>query len=89
MVSGMIPAGTRIVVVPALVVDRDTHFLWIAVIHILATLVVFLTPVISWIVDVRVMVELFPVLVTVSASPIATVCPFIGVANGCHHASRK
>ena len=47
VVSGMIPAGTRIVVVPTLVVDRDTHFRWIAVIHILAALVVFLAPVIS------------------------------------------
>ena len=87
--AGMVPAGTGIVIVPALVVDRDPHFWRIAVIHILTTLVVFLTPVISWVVDVWVMVETLPVLITVGVPPVATVCPFIGITSCRHHAARK
>ena len=63
VVAGMVSAGTGIVVVPALVINRDSHFRRITVIHVLATLVVFLAPVISWVVDVRVMIKTLPVLV--------------------------
>ena len=85
----MVPAGTGIVIVPALVVDRDPHFWRIAVIHILTTLVVFLTPVIPWVVDVRVMVKTLPVLIAIGVPPVATVCPFIGITSCRHHAARK
>lgn len=85
----MVPAGTGIVIVPALVVDRDPHFRRIAVIHVLTTLVVFLTPVVSWVVDVWVVVETLPVLITVGVPPVTTVCPFIGITSCRHHAARK
>ena len=55
-------AAGRIVVVPALVVDRDPHFGRIAVVQAVGTAVVLVPPKVLRVVDVRVVVEAVPIL---------------------------
>lgn len=58
-----------IVVVPTAVVDRDSHFLWIAIVVALRAAIVVIAPIILWVVDVGVMIETVVILSGVVTAP--------------------
>ena len=58
----MIAARRWIVVVPLLVVDRDSHLWRIAMVQVVGASVVLVAPVILWVSDVRVVIESVEVL---------------------------
>lgn len=62
MVTGVITAIGWIVIVPMLVVHRNLHFWWIAIVHIIAAAIIFVTPEILWIKNIRIMVETVVIL---------------------------
>lgn len=66
-------AMVRVVVMPLLVVNRNSHFRRIPVIHVFAAAVVLGTPEILWVVDIRVVIKAVPILGVVRAGPTVSV----------------
>ena len=62
VVAPVIAARRWIVVVPLLVVDRDSHLWRIAMVQVVGASVVLVAPVILWVSDVRVVIESVEVL---------------------------
>jgi hypothetical protein len=58
-----------VIVVPATVIDRNPHFGWVTVVETVGAAVILVSPVILRVVNVRVVVEPFPVLGCVSGAP--------------------
>ncbi len=58
----MVSTAIWIVIVPPAIVDRNPHFRWISMVETIRTPVVFMSPVVLGVVDVRIMVESVPVL---------------------------
>lgn len=61
VVSFVEPAIARVVVVPALIVDGNSHFRWVAMVQAVAALVVVLAPEVLGVVDVGVVVHPVPI----------------------------
>ncbi len=78
VVAAMEPSVRRVFIVPLLIVNRDTHFRWVAVIEAIGTLVVLGAPEVLWVIDVGVVVKPVPVDGGVNTAPRLTVCPLIG-----------
>lgn len=76
--SGVIATITWVVVVPLLVVHRNTHLWRVPVVKAVATSVVFLSPEVLRIVDIRVVIEPIPVAEISLSTPAATVRPLVG-----------
>lgn len=57
MVTGVVTALAWVFVVPLAVVHRNLHFGWVAIVHAVATAIVFATVEVLWIEDVRIVVE--------------------------------
>ena len=66
-------------VLPLLVVDRDPHLGWISIVEAFAAAVIFVTPEILRIVNVRVMIKPFPISQIILATPYAAVGALFGV----------
>ncbi len=57
VVTGVVSALTWVFVVPLAVVHRNLHFGWVAIVHAVATAIVFAAVKVLWIEDVRIVVE--------------------------------
>ena len=77
VVTRMIPATAGVVVVPALVVDRNSHFRWVAVIHVVAATKVLLAPKVLGVVHVGVVIKAVPISGACLAAPGLTIGPLI------------
>ena len=77
MVPGVEATVTGIVVVPFLVVDRNSHFGRVSVVQTITAPIVFLPPEILGVVDVRVVIEAVPVAEIGLSAPTATVRPLV------------
>lgn len=62
VVAPVVAAWCWIVVMPSLVVDRDPHLSWIAIVQAVGTAVVLVAPVVLWVRYVRVVIEAVEVL---------------------------
>ena len=69
MMTAVKASSVWVIVVPATVIDRNPHFGRVAVVETISATVIFVSPVVVWIIDVRVVVESFPVLSCVSGAP--------------------
>ena len=69
MVSVVVAATFWIGIVPLLVIDRDSHFRWITMIQAGSRSIVLVPPEVLWVIDIRIVVESFPVLGTVRTTP--------------------
>ena len=67
MVTKVVPSRAWVVVVPFLVVNRDSHFSGIAVVKTIRAAVVVVAPVVLWVRDVRIVVEAVQILGTLLA----------------------
>ncbi len=75
-----------IVVVPLFVVDRDSHFLRVAVVQAIATAVVLLAPEILWVVHVGIVIEAIPITSRGLPAPGLAVSTLLGRSGlGDHH----
>ena len=63
----MVTAWCWVVIVPLLVINRHSHFSRIAVIETVTALEVVATPVVLWIVDIRIVVKPLHILCRLSA----------------------
>lgn len=89
-------AAFWVVVVPLLVVDRNLHLAWIAVVEAIVAFVVVRSVEVLRIVDVRIVIKSVPILRIVGASPLSTIGLLgleIGYAedrdDGCHGEQHK
>ena len=73
MMTAVKAPSVWVIVVPTTVIDRNSHFGRVAVVETVGAAVVFVSPVVLWIVDVRVVVKPFPVLSCVSGAPRMTI----------------
>src|SRR5947207_175251 len=71
LVAHVILRPGRVEIVPRLVVDRDLHFWWIAVVEAVRAAVILVAPEVLRVVDERVMVEPLPILDAVGVAPLA------------------
>ena len=69
MMTPVISGWGWIVVVPAAIVDWDSHFLGIAIVVALRAAIVFISPIILWIVNVGVVIETVVILCGVVTAP--------------------
>ena len=69
VVTAVESAAARVVVVPASVVDRNSHLGRVAMVQAVGTAVVLVAPEILWVVDVWVVVEPIPILGVVGLAP--------------------
>ena len=69
VMSAVVQPRARIIVVPLLVVDRNSHFRWIAVVQTIAAAIVLIRPEILWIVHIRVVVKAVPIMNGSRATP--------------------
>ena len=60
-------------IVPLLVIDRDTHFRRVTVIQVGTRSIVLVPPEILWVIDIRIVIESFPVLGTLGTTPDASI----------------
>ena len=65
----MVSSGRRIVVVPCLVVDRDSHLWSVPIVEAVSTSVSLVAPVVLWVGDIRVVIKAVQVLRTFTRSP--------------------
>ena len=96
----MITSRRRVVVLPRLVVDRNSHFWAVPVVQAVSTSVSLVTPIVLWVGDVRVVIKAVQVLRTFARSPRLSKCSFlslscIGLADDAnrkrshHHGGKK
>ena len=64
LVTPVVTTGSRVVVVPLLVVNRNSHFGRVAMVQTVGTPVILVAPVVLWIRDVRVVIKTVHVLRT-------------------------
>lgn len=67
----------RVIVVPLLVVNRNSHFRWIPVIQAIAAAKVLLSPEILGVVDIRIVVKPVPVAEIGLSTPSAAISPLV------------
>lgn len=77
VVAPMVPTWLGIIVVPSLVVDRDPHLWWIAVVHVVGTTIVFVTPVVLGVRYVRVVIKTVQVLRRLTGAPTGSITFFL------------
>ena len=75
----MIATCLRVEIVPLLVVNRRSHFLWIPMIHTFVTPIIFLAPVILRVINVWIVIEAVPIVLAICATPTLTVRAFLSV----------
>ena len=75
MVPPMVSSTRWVRIVPAPVIDRDSHFLWVTMIHTVAATVVLVAPKILWIINVRIVVIPIPVLSVLLSTPSFAIGP--------------
>jgi len=63
----VVPARAWVVVVPLLVVNRNSHFSRIAVVKAIGAAVIVVAPIVLWVSDVRIVVEAVQILGTLLA----------------------
>lgn len=80
MISPVITTLLRIKVMPLRVIRGHPHFLWITVIQALIAPVVFLSPVVLWVVHIGIVIKTIPVVMTVSTAPNAAISPFLSLS---------
>ena len=73
MMPGVESSITRIVVVPLLVVDRDSHFRRVAVVETIVATKVLLAVEILWVVNIGIVVKTIPVAEIGLSSPCSAV----------------
>lgn len=93
MVTEVIAAIARILVVPLSVVNGDLHLRWIAIVQAIAAAIVFASPEVLRIIDVRIVVEAAVVSIAGRSSPLLPVgvllCTYIaGQAYPAHAAAK-
>jgi len=69
LVSPVVPARRRIVVLPRFVVDRNSHLRLVPVVKTVGTSVVLVAPVVLWVRHVRIVVEAIVVLGSLAVPP--------------------
>jgi hypothetical protein len=69
MVPAVVTPSVGIIIVPSAIVDRNPHFGWITVVQAIRASIVFISPVVLRVVDIRIMVESVPVLGGVGGTP--------------------
>ena len=79
----VVAATFGIGIVPLLVIDRDSHFRWITVIQAGPRPIVLVTPEVLWVIDIRIVVEPFPVLGTVRTTPDSSIRSIWCLGFGC------
>jgi len=67
MVTKVVPARAWVVVVPLLVVNRNSHFGRIAMVKAIGAAVVVVAPIVLWVSDVRIVVEAVQIFGTLLA----------------------
>ena len=77
MMSPVVASLLRIKVVPIGVIRWHTHFLRVSMIQTVATTVVFLSPVVLWVVHIGIVIKPIPVVMAVSTAPGSTVCSLL------------
>lgn len=81
VVTPVVPTWRWVVVVPSLVVNRDPHLSWIAMVQAVGTTVVLVTPVVLRVRYVRVVVETVEVLRSLPGSPTGSITFFLRLAG--------
>ena len=80
MMPRMVALPRWVEVVPRLIVNRYSHFSRIAVVQVLGTTVILFSVVIVRVVDIRIVIEPLPILVSLSAAPNTPVGIFLGLS---------
>lgn len=78
--SPVITTLLRIEIMPLGVIGWDSHFLRIAVIQALVASVIFLPPVVLWVVNIRIVVKTIPVVMTVGTTPYSAISSFLSLS---------
>ena len=76
----MITSRRRVVVLPRLVVDRNSHFWAVPVVQAVSTSVSLIAPVVLWVRDIRVVVKAIEVLRAFTRSPRLSECSFLSLS---------
>ena len=76
----MVSSGRRIVVVPCLVVDRDSHLWSVPIVEAVSTSVSLVAPVVLWVSDIRVVIKAVQVLRTFTRSPRLAECSLLSLS---------
>ena len=72
VMTPVVSARARVVVLPPFVVDRYSHLLRISVVQTFGASVVMVPPEILWVIHIWIVVESFPIIVAVLAAPYAS-----------------
>lgn len=81
MVSPMVASWRRVIVVPLLVVDRDSHLCWVAMVQTVRTAEVLIAPIVVWVGDVRIVIEAAKVLRSLPVTPTCSITFFLCLAG--------
>ena len=72
LMSPVVPSRRRVVILPCLVVDRDTHLWFVSVVQTVSTSVVFVAPVVLWVRHIRIVIEAIVILSRLVVAPSLT-----------------